>query len=512
MICRSSSSFILFLIPFYLASDAPEDLSLSSAIGYTIENQLDIKISQLQVDVQAGVAEQQGGPFDPIVGLTGISSEFDDLQNPFIGVKSCILGYENLTRVSVSKTSRVGTSFQIGATIDQIRNPLIFPSPKTDIGTVFFSFDQPLLRNLFNSIDTTTEIASYIDLEAAKYDSLQSMSNRVYETIVKYWDAIGILNQLRINEEAVVRLKKLTDKVQTLIDEDELAKDDIRQPLERIVIRELRILELEQLNYIAIQELKLAMGDVDTNAQDSDWLNLIDSFPPIQPDIIALQQVIPGLTKYAIAYRFDIVASHLREKAIAELLKGAMNSTLPELDLIGSVVKTNFTQGCRANNYISPFSAPKPQYSWSIGVNISYPIYNVEAEGLVQQRQGQRLQAMYNTKLITQNILTALRDAFRNHISLVDQLKKAAESVKLSRQLIEDETRKLPEGFSSLFVLLDFEDRLTNALENETVIYRSYLQNIANIRFLSGTLLYSIPCTNRVEIFDPTTLPGVNDE
>lgn len=507
-------AILFFVIPIAISSvesSCPLQVSLKEALAFTIENQPEIKISELNIEIQGGIAQSRGGPFDPVLDADFTTTSMKNLQNPTLGLKTDLTGYENIAHVNVNKTTRCGTRYMFNATVDQIKNPLMFLQ-KTNIGTVSFFINQPLMRNLCFSLDTANERAAYIELFAVQYDSLQTLSEKLFNTAFQYWEAIAAYKAFQVNSSAVERLKELTKRIETLIKEDQLAREDIKQPLQRIAVRELRVEQLKQSYYSNIQALKLAMGDVDLCQLDADSLLLVDNFPKVLETPPCYRFMVTQLIDYALTYRFDILASFNRELVTDVLLRGAKNFALPEVDLIGGVTRRNFTKGREANNFLSPFDSRKPQTDWTIGVKISVPFHNDEAIGLVRQRAAEKLQSSLRTTLLSQTAISELRSAFEDHLSLMSQLKIAEENVALTKKLIETENKKLPEGYSNLFILLDFEDRLTDALTEVVLIYKNYLQNMARIRFLTGAMIRWDPYTNLVKLLDLLTLPSKDEE
>lgn len=503
--------FVIPLVIFSTEVSCPLQVSLKEALAFTIENQPEIKISQLNIEVQAGIAQSRGGPFDPVIDVDATATKFHDLQNAVLGIKTDKSGYENIANLNIKKTTRCGTNYVFNANIDQIKNPLQYPE-KTNIGTVSFFINQPLLRNLCCSLNTANEKAAYYELFAVQYDSLQNLSEKLFNTAFLYWEALGVYKAYQVNVSAIERLSKLKEKIEILIKEDQLAREDIKQPEQRIAIRILRAEQLKQNYYSTIQSLKLAMGDVDLCQRDADSLLLNDDIPNVLERPPCYRHMVNQLIDYALMYRFDILASFNRELVTGVLLKGAKNFALPEVDLIGGVTRRNFTRGNEANNFLGPFDARKPQTDWTIGLKISVPLHNDEALGLVRQRAAEKLQSSLRTTLLSQTAISDLRAAFEDHLSLISQLRVAEENVSLTKKLIENENKKLPEGYSNLFILLDFEDRLTDALSEVALIYKNYLQNLARIRFLTGAMIRWDPCTNFVKLLDLLTLPSKDEE
>jgi outer membrane protein TolC len=236
---------------------------------------------------------------------------------------------------------------------------------------------------------------------------------------------------------------------------------------------------------------------------------ILDDFSGVQPDAQKLEAIIPDLIAQAIKYRYDIQAASIREREANVLLQGAYNAELPRVDLFGGVRKQDFRLGGGSERYFSSIEMDRPETDWTIGVNFSVPLYNDAAKGLLRQRQTQKYQATLRTRFLTQTSVSTLRSAISNQLSLIRQLKKANEVVALNQKLIEDEWKKLRAGFSTLFVLLDFESRLTDSLSERNRIYKLYMQNIANLRFLTGSLFESDACLSMIALEDITTLPGI---
>lgn len=486
----------------------PPTLSLPQAIGYTLENQVELKISELNIQVQKGVLQHTAGPFDPVLEGNARHVYQRNQQYPLAELKSHHKGYENTANLLARKKARAGTVFSLSAQIDQVNNPLIYPL-KINIGTISFLVEQPLLREFLYGQDTVTEEAADVELYAVYLDNFQTVSQKILDTTIRYWDAVSAQKIAKINEDALIRLVKLEDNIQELIDKDQLARADIHQPQERIANQQVITFISEQDYYASLQNLKFAMGNVDVWGCDPDNLILADDFPPVKLNLEDFQCLIGSLIYSAINYRYDILASLARQEEADILLKGAYNEVLPQVNVLAGVQKSNFELGGRSKPFFSPYGYHDSETDWTIGMSFSVPFHNDAALGDLRQRKAIKYQSEYRTQLLMQSAVTNLRVALSNQIYLASELDKASERVKLNQTLIDEEHKKLNAGFSSLFILLDFENRLTNALIEHTDIYKQYLQNIANLRFLTGTLFQPDATTNWIKVVDVTTLPGM---
>jgi outer membrane protein TolC len=510
--------YVLFFICFSLSAQElvppPLPLALNEAIGLTLENQLNIKITQLQIDQQKGVVQTSAGPFDPVInGLftttwsTQLQYLFSGPGSPF-GVKSNFDGQENILEVTATKRARSGTLFTVSASLDQVFNVLLYPAP-TNIGTLSFNVEQPLLRNLNYSIDTVTEIASYYELYATYMDNFQEMAQRVLNTVTQYWNTVAAKKQVNISLDAEARLGRLINDIEKLIREDQLAPADLTQPLVQLVTQQIQTIQLTQSYYSAVESLKFNMGEADLWPDIKEPIVALDDFPPVKLNLQEFVKTMPYMIEAAETYSYNIQAANLRVREQDILLQGALNETLPDVSLIAGVTKKDFQQGNGGEDFVNVLVFEKPQTNWTVGVNISIPFYNDTALGEVRQKRAQKWEAILESELLAQDIVTQLRTALSNQMSLALQLDKANEEVLKTQKLLHDEYKKLPLGFTTIFILLNFEGLLTTAYSQQVQIYTQYLQNIATIRFLTATLFYSNGSPNFVEMANVTLLPDI---
>lgn len=480
--------------------------SLNDAIAFALENQITLQLSELNIDVQKGVVRSAAAPFDYY--LQGNAAYIDQrhLQNSFSGLKTNKNGNETLAAFSATKATRPGTSFAITGQVDKVKNPLNKPVIN-NIGSLSFLVQQPLLRGFLTGLPWMQEKAAQYELYAVYFDDFQAISQNIFNTTTAYWQAVANQYALEIQEESLRRIVKLSRQIEELIKNSELAAQDILQPQAQEVDLERAILEAWQSLYNSVQNLKLVMGDVSVNDFDDIPLYLTDTFelPPLDP--IEFQTQFPQYLKHAITYRFDIQASTLRQIEAAYLVKGANNDRLPSLNVFGQVTTPNFEQNDAGKPVLSPWEMHRPQTNWTIGVNLAFPLYNDGPMGFLEQKQAQYSQAVLNTQLLQEQAITALRTALSNQITLMAQLKEADEAVRLNRQLYDNGVIQLQAGLISLFDLLSFESRLTNALLLRIGFRSQYMQNIALLHFLTSTTFNQGDDNNCIEIHDLASFP-----
>ncbi len=484
--------------------------SLNEALVYALENQISLEISQLSINVQAGVLRSAASPFDYNVVGTNTYLFQDDLQRASVPIKTKLNGNETLATLSATTLTRPGTAFAVSAQVDRLHNPLNSPATvNNNVGSVSFLVQQPLLRGFLNGVNWMQEKAARMELYARYYDDFHAVSQNIFSTTTAYWEAVAAQKAVGIQEEGLRRLRELTENIKQLIKNSLLARTDIHQPQQKIVKQQISLLEAQQFLFSTIQQLEFVMGDVSVTDFKDEVLYLTDDFPLPPLDVEWFQTQFPYLLEYSIRHRYDIQASTLRQKQIYFLLKGANNDRLPTLNVTGQVTMPNFETGEAGKPLLSPLEMHQRQTNWSLGINIAMPLYNDGAMGVLQQRKAQYAQAILSTQLLMQQALTILPAALSSQIVLSAQLKEAEQNVRLNRLLFAEGVVKLQAGFISLFDLLSFEENLTTSLLQRNDFRKKYMQNIGQIRFLTATLFWQGENSDCIEVMDITSLPEI---
>ncbi len=515
---RTLCLFICFT-SLYSASlpDSPQPITLRDAIISTLNNQKQVEISILDIDKQEGVLREAGGPFDPLFDQSLQDNFYRFYQSP---PSTSFSGDASLYQGSLSKVTRAGTSFNVSGLVEN------FTSPTAGIGRasqVTFQVTQPILRNFLNSYNTQYEKAAFHELNAVQWDTLQSISNDILNTVNTYWDVAASELNVSILKESIERLEKIIGMVRKLIEGGEIAATDINQPLATIAQQRQFLINAEGALYSNKRQLVFYTG----LAPSTQCANLDLSFkaedvlPPVTLTEDKLMGAKDPLVNLGIERRFDILASLDREKAFNSLVIGAENQTLPQVDFFGTVQTNNTrTNTLSSSSYlISPFYQPafvnpgSPFYgknnntNLSMGVQVSFPLHNDQAEGFLRQQRSNLSQTILRTTLIKQSTATEILQTLNNQIALIGQIREAEIAVQKNQLNLDNESKRLVEGFGNVFFLLDFETRLANAKLTVIDLRRQYYQGIARLRFLTGTLIATNDCNGEILFANPMSYP-----
>lgn len=490
-------------------------LTLPEAIMITLNNQREIQISEMKIIQQSGLVQESAGPFDPVLSSEADHTISENRQYYPYGDLTNWGAHETTINVGLKKETRAGTRASIVAEVDQIIDPLGFlttqiPNKKSNQGFLTFTLEQPLARGLLYGKNATLEMANRQDLLSFILQNLHVISSKITETTNQYWEVVAAQKLVKIQEDTVKRFEALAQKTEVLIRNEELAKSDILQPqaqLEQARIN--KILAIQQL-YSAIQTLLYTLGISEEGFKVLPKNYLSSEFPEIPLDLPLTLDPTEGYVQYALYARNDIRALKIKQSVADILIRGGYNELLPQLDLIASVTKTDFRVGNQYQPLYSPLSMPHPETDYVIGMRFSYPFGNDAAKGNLTQQKAIKQQLSLATDQISQSVFKDILDAWSERLALSKSLKDIQIVVKKYEDLVRTEGRKLAEGFSTLFVLIDFEDRLTNALSEQVILQKRFMQNTAQLRYLTSTVIIPSLDLDSYTIEDMTKEPEIS--
>ncbi len=406
--------------------------------------------------------------------------------------------------------------FSLIAEVDQIIDPLgvlvgLVPTKKSNQGFLSFTIEQPILRGLFYGKNATLEMANRQNLISFVLDNLHVVSSKITDTTKQYWEVVAAQNLLKIREDTVKRFQELVEKTNVLITNEEIAKSDILQPQAQLEQAQLdKILAVQQL-YSAMQILLLDLGISEEGFKVQAKNYLSSTFPEIPLDIPISFEPAENYVKYALFSRNDIRALKVKESVVDILIRGGYNELLPKLNLVASVNKMDFRLRNKYQPLYNSLDMPHPQTDYIVGVHFSYPIGNDTAKGNLTQQKAIRQQINLETQQLSQETFKQILDAWTLRSSLSKALKDIQIVIEKYQNLVTNEQRKLTEGFSTLFVLIDFENKLTDALLQKVDLQKRFMQTIADLRFYTSTVIIPSPLLDYYTIEDMTKDPEISD-
>ena len=190
--------------------------------------------------------------------------------------------------------------------------------------------------------------------------------------------------------------------------------------------------------------------------------------------------------QHALKSRPDILEARLAVERQDVVVRFQRNQLFPSLDLVGHYGGLAVQNGLgSAVDQVFRFNNPDYFY----GVVVSYPIGNSAARASYRTSQATKQIAELQLKTAEEEVLAQIADCvtrLRYRFSQVGSTRKARS---FAEAALDAEQKKLQNGLSTSFFVLEFQEKLTAARTAELQALTEYNRTVAQLAFAEGTSL-----------------------
>jgi outer membrane protein TolC len=384
-----------------------------------------------------------------------------------------------------------GGTLSLGLTGQNLRSNSSFSSVNpSKVGGLTLNLNQPLLKNF--GYDTTVWLIHIAkDTRDASYqDYIRSVQTTVNGVEQAYWDLVYAVQNLEVKREALTIAKDLNRITQIKIDVGSLAPIEIYQTLFGVATAEQDIITAEGLVGDAQDRLKRLL-----NFDPKEWATPI--LPTDQVQAEAIQVDAEQGVQRATAQRPEVVKQAFLNDSDKIRYEYWGNQTLPNVSLVGSYGAV----GLAGSFFVpdptdptgrrlipageSPFGDAFSDVfhlrnkNWSIGLNVSYPIFNRAARG--QKSAAKYLWESDKALLTTvqQNVVVEVRSAARAIDTAARQIVAGQKGRELAEKNLDAEKKKFDNGMSTTFQVNQVQSALSIARTTELQARAAYRKALA---------------------------------
>ncbi|MDA1262773.1 MAG: TolC family protein [Planctomycetota bacterium] len=483
------------------ATDPEIQLSLKSAIGAAVRNNLSVQGSRIEQSIAETDVIKAEAAFDAVL-VAGSGYQTNSVPPPPIvgGLADAFAPDNNQTSLSTGIQKRLISGGTVAASVNMDytqQNASIYSPESYWTNSVNFNLSQPLLQG-FGSDVNEAQIRLARNRDRASVVNLrQTLLNVVEQTEIQYWTVLSARQQvvaaawlLKVGSEVRDVLKKRLNFDATVADYA-LAVAIVEQ-------RKANLIRAWLKSRDESDRLKLLMNDPAASVGSDSLMVPIDRLCQ-QPIKYNLRDAI--LT--AVEQNPSIALSVLRidDSAIGMLV--ADNGRLPQLGLIAGVsLSGQDTNSGGDGSLTGAFSevADADYVSWLAQLAFSQPIGNRAAEAQYRQARLQRSAAVISYQSAIENAVFEVKISLRGvttSYELIDQSRAsrlaAAESLRSLTVLEQTLAALTPEFLQTKFVA---QDRLAASYLAEIDSMVNYNNAMARLYNAMGTGL----TMNRIEI------------
>ncbi|MDX2179064.1 MAG: TolC family protein [Bryobacteraceae bacterium] len=488
--------------------DGKIELSLRSYLELVVANNTDIQIQKVLVEPQRNAITRAFAVFDPVIAARFNASRQITPTTDALAGAATLSQLNQPANLNYTQTLASGTQLNFGYRFNKLSNNNSFQNFNPAYNSnVDLNFTQPLLRGRGMYITKLPVLIARARLQSAEFGFEDQLQRLVLLAENAYWDVIGARENLRVQEQALSLADASLKRAQRELELGAISALEIYQPQAQYARAEITVTQARYRLQQTEDALRRQVGlDLDPDLRKLPLQLSEPVLPPTDTKPIDRE----ALVSEALRMRPDLKTIQTNLNVDDYNIKLQANTLKPDLSLLGNYT-TQGRGGPQVRNVTATGSDGLPLTNrvlvpggfgdaWSQMWGFGFPVYGFGiqlrlplkdraaaanyADATVQKKlDALRLrQGEQNTRLEVLNAISQVE----NSRASVDLAKISAD---LAQKSVEAEQKKYDLGVSTLFFLLDQQNRLTQAqsdLVNNSVQYR---RNLLNLLQRTGTLL-----------------------
>ncbi len=433
---------------------APEELTLTlpRAIAMALAKNYAIRVDAFGPKIAQARIKEALGAFDPVVTANAQRSDYSSPQlvTPTIDLGGAVQTVQESASANVRELTPLGGIISLGASTERT-----YGSGSDQYSSFAgVTITQPLLRDFGPGVAFNPLRLARKDRETARWTFRQTLTDIITQTAQAYEDAYFARGNLGVAERSRDLASRLLDDNTQRVKLGVLTPLDISVARSQLASRQEAIIDAQQTLRQAENTLKLLV----TDAVERFMAVRLRIAPPVDHD--------PGLVDcnvdlpHAFAWRPDYRERLLDLERRQISLVFDRNQALARLDLSASLGSNGLSQTV-GQSLSQAFSGEN--LAGSAGLNLTIPFPNRAGRGAVEASQLSVAQALVGLKQLEQQIIVLLDNAAWAVRSGRARVAASTEALRLARETLEAENRKLAEGASTSFVVLQLQNDLATA-------------------------------------------------
>jgi outer membrane protein len=493
--------FIATTVPAF-AQQAPrvEQLTIDAAVRMALENNLGIRVARIDPQIQdLGVALARAGWAPAFTTTVQQASTDAPSTSSLSGGQTGTTDNRFASNVGIQQALPWGGSYNIGWDSSRSTTTNVFSNFSPQLRSALsLHFQQPLLRNW--SIDNLRQqlLTSRTNRDISDVQLRQTLVTTTRTVKTAYWDLAYAIASLQVQQQSL-----------------DLAQESLRNTRSRVEIGTtppIDIIEAEAEVATRQEAVILAQAQIETS---EDTLRAL-IYDPASPDFWTIRivpselpafQPIPldvdGAVRNALQQRTDLQQARKNLEITDISVRYFRNQTLPDITASFDYGLTGLggTQFVRGTGFPGPiigqtsvgfgsvlgdlFGNQFP--SWTLGLNISYPIGASSQEASFARARLQYTQGQARMRSQELQVTTQVRNAARQVRTNQQRVQTTRTSRELAEQRLDAEQKKFAAGTSTSFIVFQVQRDLALARNNELRAILDYNRSIVDLETVQET-------------------------
>ncbi|HAL92985.1 MAG TPA: hypothetical protein DCM68_08185 [Verrucomicrobia bacterium] len=476
------------------AEKTRHNLTLADCVGLALENNLDLRIEKIARDVAKKEVDAAQGGYDPNLSISAKRTHEETL-GPADEDSERLEGESDVDSYGASvggATGLGGLRYDVSARTGDSSGTSGGGNPfDSSSGSAGVTLTQPLLKG-FKTDGTRYQVAiarqqsaeADVQLDAKIQDVLSQVETAWYallqahESILVQEDAVRLATQLYEDNRRKVQIGAIS-----ILDEKQAesqaaaARADWSSAKRTYAEAQNRLKTLLFADHRATRDLEIsAIGELSSG--------------PVAVDSAASGE-------RALEKRPDLRQSRMALERQGIAVKYQRNQTLPSLDLVGGAGVAAGSEETQGDVYDRMESADEPY--WTAGVTLSIPLGNRAAKARHAQSLANEEKMKLNLRQLEETALVEVDDAAAAVATGFERVQATKEARTYAEQALAAEQRKLENGKSTSFVVLQLQRDLTRARNDAIRALMDYNQQCSALALAEGAMLERLGVVFREE-------------
>jgi outer membrane protein TolC len=456
-------------------------LTLEEAVDTALANDLSLRIAEVAGDIARYNFEGSWGTFDPELRAGAGFSNNQSLPIQTQGGTFTI--EEKRIDASAGVLFPLTTGGSFDASISQGSSDINGQNPNPSIlDTIGLAFRQPLMRGAGAKYATSEQHEFDLRYQQQIERVRQARQDLVRQVADAYWDLVAATDQLQVAEETLSLGRQQLEQNQRRLTAGVGTSVEVLQAEANVAERVGERLLRETAVRGAADRLKALLHP---GTKVADWeLEITPVTPLPTADAKLVSEWQPAMLR-ALDKRSELRQQRYEIDIGEEQLVRARSQRKPGLDLLLAGGSTGF-EGSEYQAFVSAIELDTMRYNASL--NFTFPIGNRTASNAEFAARAAVRSARLNYDLLESQVVADVREAVRNANYAVEAVRAAEVTVALARRQLEAEQARYREGLSTNYQVLEFQQKLAEALYTQTFAHTTFARSMTALLRAQGII------------------------
>lgn len=463
-----------------------QKLSLDDCIKMALEHNLTVQIQALNPEMARYAVSLAYAGWDPNFSVAGTHyfstspgsvDRVTKLQSP-----SGTVDYNNYN-ASLGGLTPVGLNYSLSGNISETYGTAGGHAFESSQGGASISLSQPLLKNFWIDNVRMNILVSKKNLK----ESELSLRYQIMTIVESVEEAYSGLIAARLNIEAMQIALELANRLlaenKKRVEVGALAPLDEKQAESQVAASKANLVAAQQAMAVQQNTLKGLLVDNFSTWQN----NVIEATETLTavPQLYSLQDS----WQKGMTMRPDLLQAKTEVEKQDIVLRYNYNQLFPQLDLVGSYGQAGGNPIMRDYGGVLGQIREGQNPSYSYGAQLVVPLSRQAARYTYKTSKAQRRQLVLQLKQLEQNIMIQIDNAIKQAQTSYERVDSTKQARLYADEALKAEQKKLEQGKSTSFVVLQLQSNLTAARQAEIQALSDYNVALARLALAEGYTL-----------------------